>query len=77
MLERVQCAGGASESGSAYRSSEANQIYLQDGDTAPTSFHSEAKVFSNNCLAVTKFTVLQEMFGHSLHKVVVTEAVTN
>lgn len=79
MLERVHRAGGASESGSAYRSSEAHRIYLQDDDVAPTlaaTFHSETKVFSNSYLAVTKFKVLQEVLGHSSHTVVVCEAMT-
>lgn len=79
MLERVQRAGGASESGSAYRPSEADRLYLQDGDTAPTlaaTFHSEMKVFSNVYLAVTKFTVLRKVLGQSSHAVVVSEAVT-
>lgn len=66
--------------GSAQSSAEADRIYLQGRDTAPTfeiTFHLEKRVFcSNKYLAGTKFTALQEVLGHSAHAVVVCEAVT-
>lgn len=80
MLEYVQGAGGTVESGSTYRFSGVHvcktrsQIYLQDGDMAPTftmTFHVEKKVVSNNYLPETKFTVLQDVSPHALHTAVV------
>lgn len=38
--------------------------------TFAATFHSETKVFSNNYLAVPKFTDPQEALAHSLHTVV-------